>query len=466
MLFSSRVAAAEDRHAPRVGREEQRRLARPSCRRRRCGRRARGCSTPRCARRRRRCPCRRGGRTPRSAGCRHETPQARMIVRACRTSPPSRCTWRVAASIRVIDAGDEDLGAEPARLLQRAARELVARHARREAEVVLDPRRRAGLAARRLPLDHDRREPLRRAVHRGREPGGPGADDHRVVLRGGGLRGEAEQLGHPAQLRPHHGLAVDDADHGAIVVGRQRRRPTGSAASGASGVIHRERDLVAVEEAPQLRARRRPSGGRRRSRAAAADRRRCPAGRRSAVRARAAELHGDLGRRGRDRVVVARLDPHHARRLGRAEPERERRRRARSAPRRRGRPLARPPTTRSIPSTSFDRLQPALEHREQRPLVARVDRVLAGHEPDVRREPGEPLALAAIERGEDRDGADLLRRHHRRTPVPARCAPSATPSTLPHRVDAAPGSRRCQGRPRSAGPAPAISRRFPPSLVV
>ena len=34
---------------------------------------------------------------------RHETPQARMIVRAFRTSPPSRCTWRVEASIRVID---------------------------------------------------------------------------------------------------------------------------------------------------------------------------------------------------------------------------------------------------------------------------------------------------------------------------------------------------------------------------
>ena len=79
---------------------------------------------------------------------------------------------------------DEDLGAEPPRLLQRAARQLVAGHARREAEVVLDPRRRAGLAAGRLALDHDRPQPLRRAVHRRREPGRPGADDHRVVLRG------------------------------------------------------------------------------------------------------------------------------------------------------------------------------------------------------------------------------------------------------------------------------------------
>ena len=36
--------------------------------------------------------------------------------------------------------GHEDLGAEPPRLLESAARELVPRHPRREAEVVLDPR--------------------------------------------------------------------------------------------------------------------------------------------------------------------------------------------------------------------------------------------------------------------------------------------------------------------------------------
>src|SRR5215218_4251343 len=47
--------------------------------------------------------------------------------------------------------GDEDLGAEPSRLLQRTARELGPRHTGREAEVVLDPRRGAGLAAGRLP---------------------------------------------------------------------------------------------------------------------------------------------------------------------------------------------------------------------------------------------------------------------------------------------------------------------------
>ena len=61
---------------------------------------------------------------------------------------------------RVVDARDrprhEDLGAEPARLLQRATGELVSGHTRREAEVVLDARRGARLTARSLPLDRDR----------------------------------------------------------------------------------------------------------------------------------------------------------------------------------------------------------------------------------------------------------------------------------------------------------------------
>ena len=62
--------------------------------------------------------------------------------------------------------GDEDLRPEPAGLLQRPARQLVAGHAGREPEVVLDPRGRAGLTAGSLALDDDRPQPLRGAVHR------------------------------------------------------------------------------------------------------------------------------------------------------------------------------------------------------------------------------------------------------------------------------------------------------------
>ena len=190
--------------------------------------------------------------------CRHATPQARMIVRAAQDV----AAVEVHLPRRGVDPrdrpGHEDLGAEPPRLLQRAARQLVARHARREAQVVLDPRRGAGLAAGRLALDHDRAQALRCAVHGGGQPRGAGADDHRVVLGGGGVGGEAQQLGHAPQLRAHHGLAVDDADRRA-----DPRRP--AAGRPMLGRIRRvgrdplEGDLVAVEEAPQLRAGRVPA---------------------------------------------------------------------------------------------------------------------------------------------------------------------------------------------------------------
>jgi hypothetical protein len=81
------------------------------------------------------------------------------------------------------------------------------------------------------------------------KPAGAGPDDHRVVRGGGRLGVEAEQLGDPPQLRPDDGLAVDDPNHRAISLRRQRSAP----------LLDRirlvrlkpgERDLVAVEEAP------------------------------------------------------------------------------------------------------------------------------------------------------------------------------------------------------------------------
>ena len=100
---------------------------------------------------------------------------------------------RAPASMRVDRARHEDLRAEPPRLLQRAAGQLVARDAGREAEVVLDPRRGAGLAARRLALDDDRAQALRRAVHRGGQPRRAGADDRpcRTRARAARCRGPA-----------------------------------------------------------------------------------------------------------------------------------------------------------------------------------------------------------------------------------------------------------------------------------
>ena len=108
-----------------------------------------------------------------------------MIVRArIRSSPPSRSSAPDATSIcappmRVTT----HLRAEPPRLLERARRELVPRHAEREAEVVLDPRRRARLSSGRLALDEHGAEALRGALTAAAIPAGPPADDHDVVLR-------------------------------------------------------------------------------------------------------------------------------------------------------------------------------------------------------------------------------------------------------------------------------------------
>ena len=172
----------------------------------------------------------------------------------------------------------QDLRAEPARLRQRAAGELVARHAGREPEVVLDPRRGARLPAGRLALDDDRPQALRGAVDGRGQAGRAGADDHRVVLRVLGLGAEAEQLGHPAEPRPDHGLPADEPDRRQVGVGRRRAAPHLGGVGRVRGEPP-EGHLVAVEEAAQLGAVPRPSGGPRRSRAAAAARRPGPAAR-------------------------------------------------------------------------------------------------------------------------------------------------------------------------------------------
>ena len=222
--------------------------------------------------------------------------------------------------------GHEDLGAEPPGLLQRAARELVARHARREAEVVLDAGRRPGLAAGRLSLDHDRPQALRRAVHGRGEAGGAGADDDRVVVRRGRLRAEAEQLGHAPQLRPRHRPAVDEADDREVAVARKRPAPA-LRGVGLLRLHPGERDLVAVEEVPQLRAGGVPAmpddGGPGRRRVGGDALEAARAG--HPVAREPADLEADRRRHRGDRVVVVRLEPQDARRLGRAEPDREHR---------------------------------------------------------------------------------------------------------------------------------------------
>ena len=74
---------------------------------------------------------------------------------------------------------DQDLGAELLRLHERAAGQRLPRDSGREAEVVLDARARAGLAAERAAVEHDDAEALRGRVDRGGEARRPRADDAR-----------------------------------------------------------------------------------------------------------------------------------------------------------------------------------------------------------------------------------------------------------------------------------------------
>ena len=122
----------------------------------------------------------------------------------------------------------------------RAARKLRAADPGREPEVVLDPPRRAGLAAERGALDHERVEPLRGAVDRGSEPGRAAADDEQVdVLAPRELATDPERpqhlaVGGPAQLRtagqPYQreaaGVQVGDKRRGLGIVWRVRSRAT------------------------------------------------------------------------------------------------------------------------------------------------------------------------------------------------------------------------------------------------
>ena len=407
------VAAAEDRHRARVPREEQRRLARPSCPRRRCGCPARACPPRRSARRRTRRPCPRAARTPSTASRRHATPHARMIVRARRTSPPSRWTWRVVGVDPHDLARDEDLGAEPARLAQRAARELVARHAFVEAEVVLDPRRRARLPARRLALDDDRAAgPPRRRTPRRRARPGPRRRRRCRTRRPSGSVPRPSSSATRRSCGRTTVLPSDDADHRAVVRRRERAAPL----LGRVRLVRlepRERDLVAVEEPAQIGARAveaTPDDDRPRRRRLRGDALQ-PARPRHPVRREPPDLLADVRRHRGDRVVVVRLDPHHARRLGRAEADGKDRAE-------RDRHLAEDVSQLALADDpldavdQLDRLDPPLEHREERALRPLVRRVLALHEADVGGGPREPLAVRRVEPGEDRHAADVVLRDH------------------------------------------------------
>jgi hypothetical protein len=129
---------------------------------------------------------------------RYATPVVTTTARARTTAPSASVDLqRVGCGLQRDRLARRDhADAELDRLQARLRGEVVAAHAEREAEVVLDARRRRRLAAGRHAVEQHRAQALGGAVDRGREPGRPGADhgevDVGVLL---GRVGEAHELG-------------------------------------------------------------------------------------------------------------------------------------------------------------------------------------------------------------------------------------------------------------------------------
>jgi hypothetical protein len=150
----------------------------------------------------------------------------------------------------------QEARAEDPCLLVGAGRELAAGDAALEAEVVANPGARARLAADRLPLDHERAEPLGGGIHRRRQAGGTGADD-RDVERAGVL---PEPGAHPVALLRE--ILVGRVDEDAVV-GEEHDRLAGLGAPargeepppllGVAG-LERVRNAVSGEQVSQLEA--------------------------------------------------------------------------------------------------------------------------------------------------------------------------------------------------------------------
>ena len=214
-------------------------------------------------------------------------------------------------------------------------------------------------------------------------------------------------------------LPPTNTDHRAVAIRRATVPPTVSAASGASGCSQSEADLIAVEEVTKLGAGgipALPDHDRPRRRRLRGEPLQPPCPGHPVARERADRLGDDRIHR-RDRVVLGRLDPQHARLDGGAETNRED---GSEHDRNLAEHVARQPLP-DDPHRPVDRLHrfdPAFEHGEQRAILALVRRVLARHQAHVRRRARQTLRARGAEHRKYLDPSDLLRRHHGKQPRP------------------------------------------------
>ena len=130
--------------------------------------------------------------------------------------------WPLTSSPTAL-AGGDDLCPEPLGLSTGRRGELGARDAHGEAEVVLDARAAARLAARRRALDEHGLQTLGCAVHRGGKSCGASADDREVVHLQQWSGRQPEHVGQLAVGRLDERLAALGDDHGQLQAVEARR---------------------------------------------------------------------------------------------------------------------------------------------------------------------------------------------------------------------------------------------------
>ncbi len=99
-------------------------------------------------------------------------------------------------------------------MFERTCAEIVAGEPGRKSEIILDPRRRAGLPACCLALHEERPQAFRCAVNRGGEAGRPAADHDRIVLRRPRRRLESNRICQIANRRLYEDRPVDEPHDG------------------------------------------------------------------------------------------------------------------------------------------------------------------------------------------------------------------------------------------------------------